>query len=68
MGTGKINTSTQTKIKKPALCSICKRVPRADCDWNQGRCPHVPSMLDRIMSSPYKTRFYNLLKFITRKK
>jgi hypothetical protein len=68
MATGKTGTTTQTRVKKPARCSICNRVPRDTCDWNQGRCPHVPSMLDRIMSSTYKTRFYNLLKFITRKK
>jgi len=68
MSPRKINTDTQTKIKKPALCSICKRVPQSNCDWNQGRCPHLPSMFDCIMANPYKTRFYNLLKFITGKK
>jgi hypothetical protein len=68
MESRKTNTDTQTRVKKPARCSICNRIPHAACDWNQGRCPHVPSMFDRIMSSPYKTRFNNLLKFITRKK
>jgi hypothetical protein len=66
MGTG--TTRRNPKAVKLARCSICYRIPTPDCDWRQGRCPHVPSMLDRIMSSTYKTRFYNLLKFITRKK
>jgi hypothetical protein len=65
MGTG--SSSTNIKKIKPAKCSICFKVPTANCDWNQGRCPHVLSMFDRIMASPYKTRFYNLLKFITGK-
>jgi hypothetical protein len=68
MGTRKTNTDTQTRVKYPARCSVCKQVPRATCDWNQGRCPHLPSLLDQIIAVPYKTRFYNLLKFITRKK
>jgi len=63
MGTGKTSTNTQTKIKKPARCSVCGKVPTPGCDWNQGRCPHLPSILDCIMSSTYKTRFFNLLKF-----
>lgn len=68
MGTGTNNTGTQTRVKKPARCSICNQVPQAHCDWNQGRCPHLPSLFDRIMSNPYKTRFYNLLKFLTGQK
>jgi hypothetical protein len=65
MGTGKTDTGTQTRVKKPARCSICNQIPTPDCDWMQGRCPHVPSLADRIMSVAHKTRFYNLLKFIT---
>jgi hypothetical protein len=68
MGTRKINTNTQTRVKKPARCSICNKIPQDNCDWNQGRCPHLPSLFDCIVSSNYKTRLYNLLKFITRKK
>ena len=63
MGTRKINTSTQTRIKNSARCSICGQVPTPACDWQQGRCPHRVSMLDMIMNSSYKTRFFNLLKF-----
>lgn len=51
-----------TRIKKEPKCSICRRVPKPDCDYHQGRCPHRPSMLDQI-STPIKTRFFNLLNF-----
>lgn len=68
MGTGTNNSTTQTRVKKSPRCSVCGQVPTAQCDWMQGRCPHRPSMFDNIMSSSYKTRFYNLLKYITGKK
>jgi hypothetical protein len=64
MGTRK----TDSTVTERVTCEICGRVPTASCDWRQGRCPHLPSLLDQIMSSTYKTRFYNLLKFITGKK
>ena len=58
MGTRKTNRHTQ-KIK----CKTCGREYSHMCDYMQGRCPHHPSMLDEILSNPYKSRFYNLLKF-----
>jgi len=64
MGTRKSNTSADPAIK----CKACGQIPSPGCDWRQGRCPHVPSLLDLIQSSTHKTRFYNLLKFITGKK
>ena len=64
MGTKKTNTSAGSAIK----CKTCGQIPSVACDWRQGRCPHLPSLLDQIMSSNYKTRFYNLLKFITGQK
>ena len=63
MGTRKTNTGTKDLV----ICKTCGQVPSPGCDWRQGRCPHLPSLLDQIMSSTYKTRFYNLLKFITGK-
>jgi len=27
-------------------CKICKKVYSADCDWQQGRCPGHPAMID----------------------
>lgn len=55
------------KTTKTPKCSICRKVPSVDCDWKQGRCPHTPSMFDQIISNQHKTRFYNLLKFFTKK-
>ncbi len=26
-------------------CSICRQEITADCDWNQGRCPHRPAAI-----------------------
>jgi hypothetical protein len=67
MGTRQTDTVTQTltKISKPPKCAICYKVIAEvqSCDWNQGRCPHAPSIIGQIMSSPYKARFYNLIKF-----
>jgi len=56
------------RVKKQPKCSVCRRIPKPDCDWKQGRCPHRPSMLDTILSDPYKSRFYNLLNFFRGKK
>jgi hypothetical protein len=70
MGTGTHSQNTQeivTKSTKPPKCSICRQVITNTCDWNQGRCPHVPSMIDQILANPYQSRFYNLIKFFKRK-
>lgn len=45
-------------------CNTCGDEIRANCDWNQGRCPHMPSMIEQIMSDPYKARYYNLVQSI----
>ena len=66
MGTGTHSQNTQarvTKSTKPPKCSICRQVITNTCDWHQGRCPHIPSMIDQILDNPYKSRFYNLIKF-----
>jgi hypothetical protein len=60
---GTRTSRTNTKAVKLSKCSICYKVPTPDCAWHQGRCPHHPSMLDTILSDPYKSRFYNLIKF-----
>jgi len=72
MGTGQTSQNTQAvkvATAKPPKCSICRQVITdvSSCDWNQGRCPHIPSMAQQIMASPYKSRFYNLIKFFKRK-
>ena len=44
-------------------CNHCGKdtVKKIDCDWNQGRCPHRPALLDNILIDTYKTRYYNLI-------
>jgi hypothetical protein len=27
-------------------CDTCHQPVQADCDWNQGRCPHVPPLIN----------------------
>lgn len=50
-------------VKKNPRCSICRKIPKPDCDYRQGRCPHRPSMFDQLISNKSKTRFLNLFKF-----
>jgi hypothetical protein len=45
-------------------CETCGNDYSSSCDYKQGRCPHHPSMLDQILSDPYKARFYNLFQSI----
>ena len=26
-------------------CKICQKEPVANCDWMQGRCPHLPPLI-----------------------
>lgn len=33
------------RVKKQPKCSVCRRIPKPECDWQQGRCPHRPPML-----------------------
>jgi hypothetical protein len=32
-------------VKKTPKCSICRQTPVSTCDWRQGRCPHLPPVL-----------------------
>lgn len=72
MGTGTSNRDTQkvARITKPPKCSICLKTISevSSCDWNQGRCPHMPSLLDNIIADGYKSRFYNLINIFKRSK
>lgn len=40
---------------KPQKCSICNKVPAPDCDFRQGRCPHLKPMIDLKSKSKSKT-------------
>jgi len=66
MGTGTPSRDTETGVTKIPRCSLCGTIPQPNCDWRQGRCPHLPSMLDQILADPYRSRFYNLLRFFRR--
>jgi len=68
MGTGTPSRDTETGVTKIPRCSLCGTIPRPNCDWQQGRCPHRPSMLDQILADGHKSRFYNLMKFFTGRK
>ena len=63
MGTRQTSRVTEETVTKPKRCSLCKQEYTPMCDYMQGRCPHHPSMVDRILSNPNKSRFYNLIKF-----
>ena len=45
------------RVKKEPKCSICRKVPKPDCDYKQGRCPHTPSLIDQILSNPEMMKF-----------
>ena len=30
-------------------CKICKKEPLGNCDWMQGRCPHLLSMIEGLV-------------------
>jgi hypothetical protein len=56
MGTG--TTGRNTKAVKLARCSICREIPKPDCDWQQGRCPHR----EPAISSAVIRNFINFFK------
>jgi len=56
MGTG--TTRRNPKAVKLARCSICYEIPKPDCDWRQGRCPHREPMI----SSAVIHNFFNFFK------
>jgi hypothetical protein len=68
MGTGPTSRDTEETVTKTPRCSICNKIPEPGCTWQQGRCPHTPSLLDQILADSYKSRFYNLIKFFTGRK
>lgn len=56
MGTG--TSGRTTKAVKLARCSICRKVPTPDCDWQQGRCPHR----ELTVSQAVIHNFFNFFK------
>lgn len=63
-----MGTGTPDPSIKEVNCSYCGEIIHPDCDWRQGRCPHQPSLLDQILADFYRSRFYNLIKFLTGRK
>ena len=42
--------------KKTPKCSICRCTPVDTCDWRQGRCPHLPPVLQlTIIDKQFET-------------
>lgn len=39
-------------------CSICRQPISANCDWNQGRCPHRPATIKIQPRDTSKGHFY----------
>ena len=53
MGT-ESNIGTIKKIK----CAVCRKPYTPECDFNQGRCPHHPPMLNIQPKDTSKGHFY----------
>jgi len=48
-------------------CDICKKDYSPDCDFQQGRCPHHPSMINIQPKDTSKGHFYvSLVKSVLR--
>jgi len=45
-------------------CNICKKEYSADCDYNQGRCPHHPPLinLEKFMNNDVEYRHPDPIK------
>jgi len=39
-------------------CTTCNKAVTANCDWNQGRCPHRKPMIDIQPKDTSKGHFY----------
>ena len=39
-------------------CKVCKKDYSPDCDYNQGRCPHTPPMIDIQPKDTSRGHFY----------
>lgn len=39
-------------------CTVCRKDIEADCDWNQGRCPHRKPMINIQPKDTSKGHFY----------
>ena len=53
MGTGTVSTTIK-KIK----CAVCRQIYTPECNFNQGRCPHHPPMLNIQPKDTSRGHFY----------
>lgn len=48
-------------------CNTCGKEYSADCDYQQGRCPHHPAMINIQPRDPSRRHFYvSLVKSVVR--
>lgn len=48
-------------------CNVCHNQYSPDCDWNQGRCPHHPPMINIQPKDTSQGHFYvSLVKSVLR--
>jgi hypothetical protein len=40
------------------ICKTCGQVPQADCDWQQGRCPHREPLINIQPKDTSRGHFY----------
>lgn len=56
--------ATREKAKR---CALCLKAIDPNCDWNQGRCPHRPPMIEIQPKDTSKGHFYvSLVKSLIR--
>ena len=46
------------EITKAIKCAVCRKDYTPECDFNQGRCPHHPPMLNIQPKDTSKGHFY----------
>ena len=58
---------TSLENTKAIKCAVCRKDYTPECDFNQGRCPHHPPMLNIQPKDTSKGHFYvSLVKSIIR--
>ena len=58
---------TSLENTKAIKCAVCRKDYTPECDFNQGRCPHHPPMLNIQPKDTSKGHFYvSLVKSVIR--
>ena len=64
-----VRTRERTSLEntKAIKCAVCGKDYTPECDFNQGRCPHHPAMLNIQTRDPSNGHFYvSIVKSIIR--